>query len=444
MRNPTIIVFSIILAVVFLLVSVSNVTSGDYVTYYTFNDTFNTVNYTSYIRNIVGGTNEITGGTYTLTQGNAQSGSWFLNHPLHLNSGYAINLTVNMTYFGAFFSPFGEGRFGFTTDNTTSNPRIYQNFLGLNTAGRIIIVTASGTPIVLYSDINSPNTYQVFNFIFNSTGFFYYRDGACYYSNNNLTIPWSNQDIYFGGGNAGEPPPYNANPTSVIVADIYYEEMVNMLIDNISVQLVTQTAQDVIDTLSFSTYSETPITGIDGLRTVISSGFNITNIVSQTVAFINCGITQLDKIVIYIANTYYIFYETLQTYINVGQKIIIEQTTTFIGIILETIDSISIVIKQVTAFLGEIKTLIVVSGTLGDNDIVHYAMGILPVMLILLIPTLLVREALTEIATIPMFCMMGIVCFLGGILPLWIAILIVLEVVIIYLGEAPDNVNIGR
>jgi hypothetical protein len=232
--------------------------------------------------------------------------------------------------------------------------------------------------------------------------------------------------------------------TCMEIEHLYLENTLNPVIDTISVQLVTQTAQDIVDTLKFNIIAETPKTGIDSLRTCLVSGFNETNMIAQIVTFINCGIRQLDNIIIYITNTYYIFYETLQTYVNVGQKIIIASTTTFINIIYQAIDSISIVIKNVTTLLSEIKTLIIASGTTGDSDIVHYAMGILPVMIILLLPTMIVREVLTEMATIPMFCTMGIVCFLGGILPLWIAILIMLEVVIIYLGEAPDNVNIGR
>lgn len=213
------------------------------------------------------------------------------------------------------------------------------------------------------------------------------------------------------------------------------------IIDNITTNILSKNIQDIIDTLAFNIFSETPRIGIDHFHFLIFSGAN--NQIDNIITFVKCG-ALLDTIVTYLKNTYYSFYETLQSYISVGQKNIIATTTTFINIILQPIDSISLMIKQVIWQISEIKTLIVASGTMGDDDIVHYAMGILPVMLIMLIPTLIVREVLSEIATIPMFCMMGIVCFLGGILPLWIAILIIFEVVIIYLGEAPDNVSIGR
>ncbi len=78
-----------------------------------------------------------------------------------------------------------------------------------------------------------------------------------------------------------------------------------------------------------------------------------------------------------------------------------------------------------------------------DTSQIGFIMRIIPTLLILLVPTLILRSYIGNIATMPTFGFMTVVCYIGGMLPLWIVVIVILAVVAILFKDRISSLG-GR
>lgn len=444
--NKLILIFSLLLALAIFYIIPYTVAS-DHVSYYNYNDSFNSVNYTSYIQNANGGTNAITGSNFVLIQHSYQYGTWFLNHHLHLNEMYSINLTTNFKYVKDVgnFCPYWF--FGFTTNTSISNPLTYQNFLGLSygtgsgNEDTAVIIIEGGVKTTLYMDTGTTsNTYYTYNMIFNSTGFYYYRAGTCYYSNTTMNIDWQNSDIYFGGGNTAISGGASGD-ASLYTADICYNESVDTEIDNISVEIIAEEGGEIIEEMIFNITSETPRITIETITNIfIYSGINKINIENMT-THIFSGVNPLEHITIILPCGGEIIEHLMLLLKNISENII-ETLTIIFYHVSALIESISIILTNAYSYIEKIT--IYISGLIPveppeEGGVLENLINGAVVLMILILPTLMIREAFGNISIFPSLMLMSIVCFLGQLIPLWLMIFMEFMLLIIMFRDRISN-----
>lgn len=115
--------------------------------------------------------------------------------------------------------------------------------------------------------------------------------------------------------------------------------------------------------------------------------------------------------------------DTITTVIRIGQSTltIIAQASTYIYSGLMTI--IDKVVVAINSFNVLIDNIITMFETLYDEDTVYGTIiHVIPLILLLSIPTIVVYYKIGEFATIPMFMFMSIVAYMTSLMPLWILV----------------------
>ncbi|MEN6621206.1 MAG: hypothetical protein ABFD50_06645 [Smithella sp.] len=115
--------------------------------------------------------------------------------------------------------------------------------------------------------------------------------------------------------------------------------------------------------------------------------------------------------------------DAVTTVMKIGQSVltIIDQASTYIYSGLTTI--IDKVIVAINSFNSVIDSIITSFKTYFDEDTAYGAIiRVIPLILLLSIPTLVVYYKIGEFATIPMFMFMAVVAYATSLMPLWILI----------------------
>ena len=168
--------------------------------------------------------------------------------------------------------------------------------------------------------------------------------------------------------------------------------------------------QNTIDSGTINLVSEIMKLYIDVVKSAVAVGQVIyENIIDITTTVIKIGQSTLTII----AQT--------STYIFSGIKTLISSTITYIysGIKI-LVDSI---IVNINSFNSLIDSIITTFETLYDEDTVYGSIiRVIPLILLLSIPTIVVYYKIGEFATIPMFMFMSIVAYMTSLMPLWILV----------------------
>lgn len=178
---------------------------------------------------------------------------------------------------------------------------------------------------------------------------------------------------------------------------------------------------------------------IDSINTSINI-FTPNNIDSATINLVS----QVLKIFIDVAKSAVVvgqvIYENIiditTTVIKIGQSTltIIAQSATYIYSGLITI--IDKVVVAINSFNALIDSIITTFETLYDEDTVYGSIiRVIPLILLLSIPTIVVYYKIGEFATIPMFMFMSIVAYMTSLMPLWILVVALIGCVAILIQK---------
>jgi hypothetical protein len=265
-----------------------------------------------------------------------------------------------------------------------------------------VIVYSDGVKNVIYStDSISVTTWHTYSIVKNDTGYYFYIDNSYIidYETINFT---ENITVYVEGKGVSCAYPYQ--PTEIDY--IYFiSEFDDSLTSNITCGSGT-----ILDTLLSLLDSRNIKYVIDNLITLIESAFNEDNIISIINTAIYLGTTTYEMIgefMTYVSTGLLTFIDNINIYLSTYSKVLIDSITTTINLVYTIIHEISI----------NIITYI-------DEETQAYSIiKVLPLILLLSIPTIVVYYKIGEFATIPMFMFMSIVAYATQLMPLWILVI---------------------
>jgi hypothetical protein len=356
------------------------------------------------------------GYTFTASQGQwlAESCYWYdacWKNSINASCNYNLTLRGDIHTFYSMTHVYGFLNFGIINDNITAGfggddwgtigDCAY--FVIKHTSPYIqVIVYSDGVKDVIYStDSISVGTGHTYLILKNDTGYYFYIDNS--YIVNYETINFTeNITVYVQAKGAGCSYPYQ--PTKI---DFIY--FISELSDSLA-SSITCGSGTILDTLLSLLDSRNIKYVIDNLITLIESAFNEDNIISIINTAIYLGTTTYEMIgefMTYVSTGLLTFIDNINIYLSTYSKVLIDSITTTINLVYTIIHEISI----------NIITYI-------DEETQAYSIiKVLPLILLLSIPTIVVYYKIGEFATIPMFMFMSIVAYATQLMPLWVLVI---------------------
>lgn len=329
----------------------------------------------------------------------------------------------------AFLGLVGAGNQGITQNGYNKNElalNYYYVCIKSDNANAYVVYRngAGDSEHILHTQSKATNIYYVYSIMIDIVGTIdFYINGVLVHQEADFSLDCDTWAVYMGGWQG------LAN-SAINYYDYVY--LASYAFDTVQTSL-TIGAPDILTTLNLNAISGAIAYVLDTIRTVINyietevielahttilAYFGtVYELILQVTSFIQVGLGNV------LAHTI--------TYFKCGIATILDFITTHIPIAKTLLDSITVVMSATAQYLAHIDAMIKSVLDTYEDEPLGFVVAIIPVLLILLVPTLIMRHYVGEIAVMPMFAFMSIVCYIGQLIPLWITIIVLIGTVVI-------------